>query len=86
MIWKVIPMIVEPFFYRGTSPFGEVVDYLDNSDGTLTLYVDAVWQIGILIVLLKMKLSLKPYGDGTCQYLSNKVQKIELDIPVYEEY
>ena len=46
------------FFYRGTSPFGEVVDYLDNSDGTLTLYVDAVWQIGILIVLLKMKLSL----------------------------
>ena len=27
------------FFYRGTSPFGEVVDYLDNSDGTLTLYV-----------------------------------------------
>lgn len=40
-------------------------------------------QIGILIVLLKM---IKPYGDGTCQYLSNKVQKIELDIPVYEEY
>ena len=49
MIWKVIPMIVEPFFYRGTSPFGEVVDYLDNSDGTLTLYVDAVWPDRILI-------------------------------------
>ena len=25
-------------------------------------------------------------GDGTCQYLSNKIQKMELDIPVYEEY
>ena len=59
MIWKVIPMIVEPFFYRGTSPFGEVVDYLDNSDGTLTLYVDAVWpDRNTDLVLLKMKLSL----------------------------
>ena len=43
-------------------------------------------QIGILIVLLKNEIVIKPYGDGTCQYLSNKVQKIELDIPVYEEY
>ena len=74
------------FFYRGTSPFGEVVDYLDNSDGTLTLYVDAVWPDRNTDCAFKNEIVIKPYGDGTCQYLSNKVQKIELDIPVYEEY
>lgn len=79
-------MIVEPFFYRGTSPFGEVVDYLDNSDGTLTLYVDAIWPDRNTDCAFKNEIVIKPYGDGTCQYLSNKVQKIELDIPVYEEY
>ena len=74
------------FFYRGTSPFGEVVDYLDNSDGTLTLYVDAIWPDRNTDCAFKNEIVIKPYGDGTCQYLSNKVQKIELDIPVYEEY
>lgn len=74
------------FFYRGTSPFGEVVDYLDNSDGTLTLYVDAVWPDRNTDCAFKNEIVIKPYGDGTCQYLSNKIQKIELDIPVYEEY
>ena len=74
------------FFYRGTSPFCEVVDFLDNSDGTLTLYVDAVWPDRNTDCAFKNEIVIKPYSDGTCQYLSNKIQKMELDIPVYEEY
>ena len=53
------------FFYRGTSPFGEVVDYLDNSDGTLTLYVDAVWPDRNTDCAFKNEIVIKPYGDGT---------------------
>lgn len=74
------------FLYRGTSPFCEVVDYLDNGDGTLTLYVDAVWPDKNSDCAFKNEIVIKPYGNGTCQYLSNKIQKIELDIPIYEGY
>ena len=40
----------------------------------------------VSINLRKNEIVIKPYSDGTCQYLSNKIQKMELDIPVYEEY
>ena len=78
-------MIVEPFFIE-EHPFGEVVDYwiivMEHSRYMLMLY----GQIGILIVLLKMKLSLNRMAMELVNICLIKYRKFELDIPVYEEY
>ena len=64
-------------------PFGEVVDYSYNDDGTVSLIVDAVWaDKGSDIA---NTLTVKPEEDGTFKYMSNHIEKMECDIPVYSD-
>lgn len=63
-------------------PFGEVVDYTYNSDGTITLIVDAVWADYNSDIAFTNCIVVQPLEDGTFRYLSNSIEKKELDIPV----
>lgn len=62
-------------------PFGEVVDYTENADGTITLYVDGVWPDYDSDCAFVNRLTVRPFEDGTFRYLSNVIEKRELDIP-----
>lgn len=66
-------------------PFGEVVDYAYNDDGTVTLIVDAVWADKGSDIAFRNTLTVKPEGDGTFKYMSNHIEKMECDIPVYSD-
>lgn len=62
-------------------PFGEVVDYRENGDGTITLYVDGVWIDYGSDKAFRNRIVVKPFEDGTFRYLSNSIEKRELEIP-----
>lgn len=64
---------------RQFAPFGEVVDYQTNNDGTITLFVEAVWVDYNTDCAYRNEIVIEPYGDGTCRYLSNKVEKTATD-------
>lgn len=64
---------------RQFAPFGEVVAYRENDDGTLTLFVEAVWADYNTDCAYKNEIVIEPYGEGTCRYLSNKVEKTATD-------
>lgn len=64
-------------------PFGEVVDYTYNDDGTVSLIVDAVWADKGSDIAFRNTLTVKPEDDGTFKYMSNHIEKMECDIPVY---
>lgn len=64
---------------RQFAPFGEVVGYQENGDGTLTLFVEAVWPDYNTDCAYKNEIVIEPHGDGTCRYLSNKVEKTATD-------
>lgn len=66
-------------------PFGEVVDYIYNDDGTVSLIVDAVWADKGLDIAFRNTLTVKPEEDGTFKYMSNHIEKMECDIPVYSD-
>lgn len=66
-------------------PFGEVVDYAYNDDGTVTLIVDAVWADKGSDIAFRNTLTVKPEDDGTFKYMSNHIEKMECDIPVYSD-
>ena len=66
-------------------PFGEVVDYSYNDDGTVSLIVDAVWADKGSDIAFRNTLTVKPEDDGTFQYMSNNIEKMECDIPVYSD-
>ena len=57
------------------APFGEVVDYRENDDGTLTLFVEAVWADYNTDCAYRNEIIVEPHGDGNCRYLSNRVEK-----------
>lgn len=61
------------------APFGEVVDYRENGDGTLTLFVEAVWTDYNTDCAYKNEILVEPLDDGSCSYLSNKVEKTGTD-------
>ena len=61
------------------APFGEVVDYRENGDGTLTLFVEAVWTDYNTDCAYKNEILVEPIEDGSCRYLSNKVEKTGTD-------
>ena len=63
-------------------PFGEVVDYSYNDDGTVSLIVDAVWADKGSDIAFRNTLTVKPEEDGTFKYMSNHIEKMECDIPV----
>lgn len=62
-------------------PFGEVVDYTDNANGTITLIVDAVWADFDSDCAFTNKIVVQPFEDGTFRYLSNSIEQKELEIP-----
>lgn len=66
-------------------PFGEVVDYSYNDDGTVSLIVDAVWADEGSDIAFRNTLTVKPEDDGTFKYMSNHIEKVECDIPVYSD-
>ena len=66
-------------------PFGEVVDYIYNDDGTVSLIVDVVWADKESDIAFRNTLTVKPEEDGTFKYMSNHIEKMECDIPVYSD-
>ena len=62
-------------------PFGEVVDYTENVDGTLTLIVDGVWPDYNSDLAFRNTVVVQPFEDGTFRYLSNSIEQIELELP-----
>ncbi len=71
----------EMIFSSPYPPFGEVVDARENPDGTLTLYVDGVWPDYDSDYAFINTITVLPFDDGTFRYLSNSIEKRELDIP-----
>lgn len=62
-------------------PFGEVIDYTENSDGTITLIVDGVWADYNSDCAFTNQIVVQPFEDGTFRYLSNSIEQKELDLP-----
>lgn len=75
----------EMIFPRQFPPFGEVVDYTRNNDGTLTLYVDGVWPDYDSDYAFTNRIVVQPFADGTFRYLSNFIEQKELVIPRVEK-
>ena len=63
-------------------PFGEVVDYTENSDGTITLIVDGVWADYNSDCAFTNRIVVQPFEDGTFRYLANSIEQKELELPV----
>ena len=61
-------------------PFGEVVDYTENTDGTITLIVDGVWPDRNTDLAFRNTVVVQPFEDGTFRYLSNSVEEISPEI------
>lgn len=62
-------------------PFGEVVEYTENADGTITLIVDGVWPDYNSDLAFRNTIVVQPFEDGTFRYLSNSIEQIELELP-----
>lgn len=62
-------------------PFGEVVAYMENADGTITLIVDVVWPDYNSDLAFRNQIVVQPFEDGTFRYLSNSIEQIELELP-----
>ena len=71
----------EMIYARPYPPFGEVVDYTKNSDGTITLIVDGVWPDYNSDLAFRNTVVVQPFEDGTFRYLSNSIEEIELELP-----
>ncbi len=70
--YKYEMIYAEPF-----PPFGEVIDYTQNSDGTITLFVDGVWVDFDSDCAFTNKIVVQPFDNGTFRYLSNSVEQNE---------
>lgn len=71
----------EMIFERQYPPFGEVVDYTENADGTITLIVDGVWADYNSDIAFTNTIRVQPFDDGTFRYLSNSIEQRELEVP-----
>ena len=60
---------------------GEVVDYKENTDGTITLIVDGVWPDNNSDLAFRNEIVVQPFEDGTFRYLPNSIEQIELELP-----
>ncbi|MBO5209381.1 MAG: hypothetical protein J6B68_08555 [Lachnospiraceae bacterium] len=54
-------------------PYPEVISYLENSDGTITLTVNAVYPNENISKLFVHEVVVRPMRDGNFQYVSNRV-------------
>ena len=66
---------------RQYPPFGEVVDYTENTDGTVTLIVDGVWPDYNSDLAFRNTVVVQPFEDGTFRYLSNSIEQVEMELP-----
>ena len=71
----------EMIFASPYPPFGEVVDYTENPDGTITLVVDGVWADYNSDLAFTNIIVVQPFEDGTFRYLSNTIEQKELEVP-----
>ena len=71
----------EMIYASSYPPFGEVVDYTENADGTITLIVDGVWPDYNSDLAFRNTVVVQPFEDGTFRYLSNSIEQIELELP-----
>lgn len=71
----------EMIFASPYPPFGEVIDYSENADGTITLIVDGVWADYNSDLAFTNTIVVQPFGDGTFRYLSNTIEQKELEVP-----
>ncbi len=62
-------------------PFGEVIDYTENANGTITLMVDGVWSDYNSDCAFTNQIVVQPFEDGTFKYLSNSIEQKELELP-----
>ena len=71
----------EMIYAKQYPPFGEVVDYTENEDGTITLIVDGVWPDYNSDLAFQNRIVVQPFEDGTFKYLSNHIEEKELELP-----
>lgn len=71
----------EMIFASPYPPFGEVVDYTENADGTITLIVDGVWADYNSDCAFTNKIVIQPLENGKFRYLSNTIEQKELELP-----
>lgn len=62
----------ERIFASPYAPFGEVVGYTQNADGTITLTVDGVRTDFGEDCVFTDRIVVQPFADGTFRYLSNE--------------
>lgn len=62
-------------------PFGEVVDYKKQEDGTIILYVDGVWADYNSDYAFTNEVVVQPLENGKFRYLSNSITQKELELP-----
>lgn len=68
----------EMIFPRQFPPYGEVVDFVKNEDGTVTLIVDCVWIDCDTDCAYTNRIVVQPFADGKFRYLSNSIKEREL--------
>ena len=73
--------LYERISLKAHPPFGEVVGYAENGDGTLTLIVDGVWPDYNSDCAFTNQIVVMPFADGSFRYLSNTIWQKELEIP-----
>lgn len=54
-------------------PYPEVVNYVENDDGTMTLTVNAVFPDQIVSKVYAHEVVIRPLDDGGVQYVSNRI-------------
>lgn len=64
-------------------PYPEVVDYTENSDGTITLMVNAVYPNGNTSKLYAHKTVIRPLNENRFQYVSNQTISLDEDYDIW---
>lgn len=64
-------------------PYPEVVDYTENSDGTITLMVNAVYPNGSTSKLYAHKTVIRPLNENCFQYVSNQTILLDEDYDIW---
>lgn len=58
-------------------PYPEVVDYIENQDGTITLIINAVYPNGNTSVAYSHRTVVRPLNEDSFQYVSNQMTSLE---------
>ena len=54
-------------------PYPEVISYEEQEDGTIRLFIEAVWERKMTDHAVTSELVVRPLEDGSFQYVSNQV-------------